>query len=204
MAREADDGPTKCESAVTDDDDDDDDDDDANAEDDDVPERTTVIIMTPLPNDLLWIPDLVRGVFFAPCERHSAGTKGEQVNLFSVGRRRAMCPACAAESSVSDAIQVRKRDVIEGLDDAHGGGVSYVRSASRRTSTRDGVRARRRSFIHIIAAVDEGGGLFFVGWWCHHPKRTYARSRVILREGETMDGRCRRRRKEGRKERERD
>jgi hypothetical protein len=136
MAREADDGP-KCESAVTDDDDDDDDD-DANAEDDRGAERTTAIIMTPLPNDLLWIPDLVRGVFFAPCERHSAGTKGEQVNLFSVGRRRAMCPACAAESSVSDAIQVRKRDVIEGLDDARGGGVfrTFVpRAVGRRRAT---------------------------------------------------------------------
>jgi len=124
---------------VTDDDDDDDgDDDDANAEDDRGAERTTVIIMTPLPNDLLWIPDLVRGVFFAPCERHSAGTKGEQVNLFSVGRRRAMCPACAAESSVSDAIQVRKRDVIEGLDDARGGGVfrAFVpRAVGRRRAT---------------------------------------------------------------------
>ena len=63
--------------------------------------------MTP-PNELAWIPDLVRGVFFAPCERHSAGSKGEQVNLFSVSGRRAMCAACAAETSVKDAIQVRR------------------------------------------------------------------------------------------------
>ena len=61
-----------------------------------------------LPNELAWIPDLVRGVFFAPCERHSAGSKGEQVNLFSVSGRRAMCAACAAETSVKDAIQVRR------------------------------------------------------------------------------------------------
>ena len=79
--------------------------------------------MSPLPNNLLWIPDLVRGVFFAPCDRHSAGSKGEQVNLFAVGRRRAMCPACAAESSVSDAIQVRQSAI-----DAMGGFFSYVRS----------------------------------------------------------------------------
>ena len=102
--------------------------------------------MTPLPNHLVWIPDLVRGVFFAPCERHSAGSKGEQVNLFSVGRRRAMCPACAAESSVRDAIQVRARER-DGRCDGIFVARARARSVETETSSDVGVRARVRARI---------------------------------------------------------
>ena len=61
-----------------------------------------------LPKELSWIPDLVHGAFFAPCDVHSTGSKGEQVNLFSLSSRRSMCPACAAERDVFDTIQVRR------------------------------------------------------------------------------------------------
>ena len=86
-----------------------------------------------LPKELSWIPDLVHGAFFAPCDVHSTGSKGEQVNLFSLSSRRSMCPACAAERDVFDTIQVRRatRAIL----------ISSVGPAARTTAPRRGARA---------------------------------------------------------------
>lgn len=63
-----------------------------------------------LPRELSWIPDLVQGSFFAPCDVHSTGSKGEQRNMFSIGMRRSLCPACALDARATDTIQVRGSD----------------------------------------------------------------------------------------------
>lgn len=86
-----------------------------------------------LPKELSWIPDLVHGAFFAPCDVHSTGSKGEQVNLFSLSSRRSMCPACAAERDVFDTIQVRRatRAIL----------ISSVGPAARTTAPWRGARA---------------------------------------------------------------
>ena len=86
-----------------------------------------------LPKELSWIPDLVHGAFFAPCDVHSTGSKGEQVNLFSLSGRLSLCPACAAERDVFDTIQVRRatRAIL----------ISSVGPAARTTAPRRGARA---------------------------------------------------------------
>ncbi|CEG02203.1 Protein of unknown function DUF597 [Ostreococcus tauri] len=61
-----------------------------------------------LPRELSWIPDLVQGSFFAPCDVHSTGSKGEQRNMFSIGMRRSLCPACALDARATDTIQIRR------------------------------------------------------------------------------------------------
>jgi hypothetical protein len=103
-----------------------------------------------LPKELSWIPDLVHGEFFAPCDVHSTGSKGEQVNLFSLSGRLSLCPACAAERDVFDTIQVRRATRAIFFCDARG-------PAARTTAPRRGERAARVRATRGFESSDNAG-----------------------------------------------